>query len=632
MTSTIKPLLINKLNSTINPLINNITDDDLKSSVDTYYKKEVEKLNNIESLSEIYNTFNSILSDTNSYIKTETEKLLISLKNKALEEINPYLTTLINKIPYEEVKSDVNTYYNTLKKNLEDSTSIDDVKSWSSNTKTSLEKFALNEAKKVALSKLDDAVTIGLNKLANKELKEDLNTFKTKEVEKLNNVETLDDLKSTTTEVLSEVEAHIKSLLATTVKSYISSLTQIETATAYDYIPDSMKPSYQNNLVDTSKIAYDFTSTTNVSDILKQGFGEQWQMVIENINQSVMMAKVSNVGQTVLTAAGNALDIFVENSYADTMSHEFEGDSYTAYFSFDGDLLKFYIYFKSSVEVPGFGELKPTVLMEYDLSSQAKGMYISLGDKYKVKYVISDNFYEMATTYGLEVSGKDVSRSSYLSISKDNNKTVGHIYEYTTYEGSDKIKACADFYVENGYVSVVGNKASGMVAFKGYVNELYLENEGRLLGYEVREDLTVAGITGTYNTIWFNLWDISGINKIKVEDKSDKNTSSRSTADVYINDSSDLFIPTYNTKLVKTSRKYDVELRTRYYYSYDKENDKYVSTEVKIPMMFIQEGDNYNSFEKDVKSDNGLELSVSLSQTYLNKILADYDTLIDVFI
>ncbi len=39
-------------------------------------------------------------------------------------------------------------------------------------------------------------------------------------------------------------------------------------------------------------------------------------MIVENIDQSVAMAKVFNVAQTVLNAAGNAVDIYITNSYA----------------------------------------------------------------------------------------------------------------------------------------------------------------------------------------------------------------------------------------------------------------------------------------------------------------------------
>ncbi len=194
------------------------------------------------------------------------------------------------------------------------------------------------------------------------------------------------------------------------------------------------------------------------------------------------------------------------------------------------------------------------------------------------------------------------------------------------------ISACADFYVENGYVSVVGNKASGMVGFDGYVSELYSATEGRLLGYEVREEVLGVG----YDTLWFNLWDISGINSVKVTEKTDANKSDKSTVDVYLNGSSTMLSPTYNTKKVvvtiKTSRKYDVEYRNRYYYTYDAENEKYVCNEVQVPMFFVQEGDNYNSLSTDMKSDNGLTVSVSLSSVKLNKLLSDYDTYIPVFI
>ena len=49
-------------------------------------------------------------------------------------------------------------------------------------------------------------------------------------------------------------------------------------------------------------------------------------------------------------------------------------------------------------------------------------------------------------------------------------------------------------------------------------------------------------------------------------------------------------------------------------------------------MLFIQEGENMSSFSSDMLKDNNLDVSVSLSPTYLNKILDDNDTLIDIFI
>ena len=162
-----------------------------------------------------------------------------------------------------------------------------------------------------------------------------------------------------------------------------------------------------------------------------------------------------------------------------------------------------------------------------------------------------------------------------------------------------------------------------------YINELYNVTQGDLIGYEVREELSAV----VYNTLWFNLADIQGINSVKVLEKSKANESKKSTVDVYINGSSKLLVPTYNKEfLVKTSRKYDIELRTRHYYTYDSDKEEYVDNEITVPMMFIQEGDNYNSFAADFLADNQTVVSVALEEDSLNKILADYDTYIDVFI
>lgn len=631
---TLKPLAIQKLNGVINPLIEKITYEELKNSVQSFYDTEMAKIDATETLAEVSDTFKEILDDTKTFISTETEKVIIALKNRALEELDPYVAALIAKIPYDTLKIDTQALYNEEKKKLEAVDTIEGFEPCVKEIRDDLEEYALTETKKIAVTKLQEVVDAGIAKIPNPEFKEDLTEFSKTEIAKLNAVTAIEDVPTTLTTVITETEAHIQGLLVNTVKEYVARLTAVETATAYDYLPTAMNPSYSSNVVNASSINYDFTSFTNVSTINQAGYGEQWQMVVENINQSVAMAKVFNVAQTALSSAGNAVDIYITNSYAEEMSHTFSGSGYSGKFEFKDAKLVFNITLTDSVTVPGFGSVKPVIKMEYDLTKEAKGMFISLGDSYKVKYVITENGYEMATTYGLTIAGKAASRSSYLSIVKSNGKTTGHIYEYTTYEGSDKIKACADFYVENGYVSVVGNKSSGMTGFDGYINELYSANEGRLLGYEVREELTIAGVTGTYNTLWFNLWDIQGINSVKVTDKTDSNKSGKSTVDVYLNGSSKMLSPTYNTKPIigKTSRKYDIEYRTRYYYTYDAENDMYVANAVQVPMMFIQEGDNYNSFSADMLSDNGITASVSLSSNHLNKILDDYDTLIDVFI
>lgn len=633
VSSTLKPLAIEKLNSIINPLIQKIGHKELKETVQDFYEAEIIKVNSVESLDDLATVFDEIVIDTKEFIAQETEKIIIALKNKAIEELDPYVTQLIAKIPYDALKKDTIEFYNDEKLKLDAVDTIDGFEPCVEEIKEDLEVFALSEAKKIAILKLEEVVDAGLDKIPNQEIKEDLETFAELESAKINAVNKIEDIPGVLETLIIETEEHIKELLVNTVKEYVNRLSKVETATAYDYLPEAMHPTYEGNVLSADKINYDFTSFTNISDITSIGFGEQWQMVVENINQSVSMAKIFNIVKTVLNAAGNAVDIYIENSYAEEMNYSFSGEDYKGVFAYTDSKLVFNIEITKNINIPICGAVKPVIKMEYDLIKDAKGIFISLGDEYKVKYVVSNNVYEMATTYGVTVLGKSGSRSSYLSISTENNKTIGHIYEYTTFEGSDKIKACADFYVENGYVSVVGNKASGMTAFDGYVNELYSANNGKLLGYEVREELTFAGVKGTYNTLWFNLSDIEGIDSIKVTEKTSSNQSSKSLYDVYLNGSNKLFVPTYNKKLlVETSRKYDIELRTKYIYTYDSVNEEYIANEVLIPMMFIQEGENFDSFVEDVKEDNNFDLLVILAESHLNKILLDYDTLIDIFI
>ena len=53
-------------------------------------------------------------------------------------------------------------------------------------------------------------------------------------------------------------------------------------------------------------------------------------------------------------------------------------------------------------------------------------------------------------------------------------------------------------------------------------------------------------------------------------------------------------------------------------------------------MMFIQEDNdkdsNYSDYPSDMSHDNGITSTVTLNLAVLNKILADYDSLIDDFI
>ncbi|MCQ2799673.1 MAG: hypothetical protein MJ228_02760 [Bacilli bacterium] len=698
-TTTLLQLVIRKLGQYFQPIIDNLPDEALKTSVQNFYEQKMALIASAMTLDDVVSLYKTITDDTIEFIRTETERILILLKNQAIEECDAYILALIEKIPYDALKTDTRTFYNTekvkiqnantiealkelvpeLKKDVLDyaitetirigtaeldtfvtaliekipsetlktdtrtfyntekgklnsCTTIEGVVTALAEIKDDLVDYALTESKKVAKEELDALVQAGLSKLPNASIKAELNDFYDVEILKIMAISNLDNLKPTMETVLQETEAFIKGLVVRTAKDYLDQLLDYNLADPYQYVPAAMKPTYANNFV-ASPIT-DFTRDTAVADMNRQGFGDQWQMIVENINQMIFVTSAMNAVDAVMTTVSNAMKIYITNSTTETLAHTIDNDDCTATLSFADDLFALSVDLKGSYSIPAIGSASPTIKMALDIATMKKAIYISLNESNSIKYTMTDDEFELACTYGITIAGQSGSRTSYFETKKDEDgNRYGHIYEYTSYQGSDKIQACADFYVNDGYVSVVGNKASGMAGFTGFINELYSESTGRLLGYKVKEVLSAGGVATTYNTLWFNLWDISGINSVRVTDKTKANTSSKSTVDVYLNGSTTLFKPTYNTLVVKTSRKYDIELRNKTYYNLV--DEKVVATKVEVPMMFIQDDNssntNYSDFSTNFLDDNGFAASVTLPAAQLAKIRSDYNTLIPIF-
>ncbi|MBR2505677.1 MAG: InlB B-repeat-containing protein [Bacilli bacterium] len=418
------------------------------------------------------------------------------------------------------------------------------------------------------------------------------------------------------------------------IKTYFQTLLQVVGHDPYSYIPDTMQPENSDNHVTASQVNYDFNNFTNVSNIKYGGHGEQWHMVLENIQESERFYSVLSLGEAAINASVVLFNNYLDNNPEDTASHSLNETTYTAKLDFHNDLLAYTIQYKTNLNIPFFGEVMPQIDMTYNIKTLEKSVRVQLTENNAMKYVVTDDMYEFAIEYGVET----VSRKAYFQISRDKDENVaGHIYEFVQYKDKDLVPACADFYITDEYTSVVGNKASGLVGFKGYINELYETEQGKLLGYEVRETLTILGVSGQYNTLWFNLNSISGITNVKaVENENNTGTyTNKNPHDVYLNNSTSVFEPTYNKKLgVNTSRKYDVELRKQYFYGYNE--GQFTTYETKIPMMFIQANNdkdtNFSDFPADILSKSGISASVNLATKYLNKIQSDYATLIDLFI
>ncbi len=418
----------------------------------------------------------------------------------------------------------------------------------------------------------------------------------------------------------------------TSISDYLKSCVTALNQDPYSYIPDSMKPTYSANYVTQNDVTYDFTSFTSISTVNYGGFGEQWQMVIDNIMQSQNYFAVLSLIETAVNTSVVAFNNHFDKNPSDT-NKEITDTGYYAKVNFANNLLTYTIQIKTGKTIPFFGEVLPQIDMTYDINSKERSVRINLSDTNAMRYIINDNSYIFAIEYGVEAGH----RTAYCSLTKDEDENVnGHIYEYITLKDKDAVKSCADFYIGDTYTSVVGNKASGIIGFDGYINELYKTDEGKLVGYKVKETKTVLTVSGTWHTLWFNLSDISGITNVKLTDHTEDNDNTLNTKNVYVNNSSTIFTPAYNTQIIigKTSRKFDIEYRTRHFYGLQDQDLYHYS--VSIPMMFIQDDHdkytNFTDFSADMLATNNITSSVTMATTLLTKIRDDYDNLIPTFI
>lgn len=400
------------------------------------------------------------------------------------------------------------------------------------------------------------------------------------------------------------------------IKGYLSQLLNSYQKTPYSYIPPTMLPGYAANTISPDAVSLDYSHFVSVSDIQSGGFGEQWHMVADNLYQSQLFFRVLETAEGLTSSSIVAFNNYIDQNPANTAHYNFKDGIYSITINFDGEKIFYVIDY--SANVPALGNQTVQIAMLMNIETEEKEVRIQIGNSNALRYKIKNNSYEFALQY-LN------SRSVYFSFNQLPNGSVeGRIYESLTLEGKE-IASAADFYIDDNYVSVVGNKASGIPGFSGYINELYRTSTGKLLGYEVRESLSSI----VYNTLWFDFSYVSGIDSIRYQEKTDSAEEA-----FYLNDSDTAFAvkKVGGLSVKRWSRRYDIEFRTQYFYVYDAEKDSYKEVSVKTPMLFIQE-EVYTDFNKDVKSENSnLDLSVSLSGSDQQKIRNDYATLVDSFI
>jgi len=385
----------------------------------------------------------------------------------------------------------------------------------------------------------------------------------------------------------------------------------------YDFIPETMRPGFEETLVDPSDIVTDYSSFVNIKNIPSHGFGEQWDMILTNLQQSMLFFNVLTVVEGLTTTSVTAFNNYLDKNPSETAHYEFKHGQYDVTISYGEDGILFYVL-NYDVDIPLLdGKQRAQIALAMDVKSGEKTVRVQLGDANALTYTMTENAYTFAIRY-LGV------RRAFFTISRDQDGAVqGHIYEYLTVKNVE-IASAADFIITDTYVTAVGNKADGMVGFTGYICELYDVENGRMIAYEVRETLKSI----VYNTLWFDLDTFEGFETIRYREKTETEDAA-----FFLNGKTAEWknkkVGGIGSKML--SRRFDIEFRTQYFYAYDEANDEYVKIAAQVPMLFIQE-ENYDTAVADIQSTNSITVSLLLSESALEQLMENYDTYVDVFI
>lgn len=401
------------------------------------------------------------------------------------------------------------------------------------------------------------------------------------------------------------------------IKGFLAALLSGYQLNPYSFIPKSMLPGFDGALVEVEDIPTGYGSAVNVSKIPTVGYGEQWNMIVENLQESQLFFNALSAVEAISSASMTAFNNYFDKNPADTAHHNFKDGIYTVTVDFDGEVLTYLLDYTATF--PLIGEQTAQIALMMEVETGEKIVRVQLGDANALTYTVFEDSYTFAIRY-LGV------RRAYFSVKRDEDGNVsGHIYEHLTAASVD-LSSAADFYITEDYVMAVGNKADGLVGFQNSICELYDAESGAFLGYEVCESKTVSIVSVTFNTLWFDLASFDGFTSIRYDAENNL---------FYVNGSSDAFEAkkvggNILTNHKAESRRFDIELRTRYVYTYDEATETYTKHKIEVPMLFVQE-ENFGTLASDVADTNGITVSFRESAADLAVLQEAYDTLLTPF-
>ncbi len=336
----------------------------------------------------------------------------------------------------------------------------------------------------------------------------------------------------------------------------------------WEFLPEIFSSEYH-----TVTTLVDYSNFVNVSSIPKNGIGKQMDTVYGLLNIGEKAISVVNKVYAVMNSIKSLYSAFI-----DTTDEEKDYSNSVGNISFAIEIKEDVYYLNA--------ELLGVKVKIYSNGGNGYGARVQLTNTTVLKYTVKEDYLLVA----LDVLDSSVTQIEFV---RKNKQVCGYLYE-TIFNGSDFLSTSSLVYVEDSYTIIIGNKGDFILTSEGTNCEVYSNTTGTLVGSEVREILKGKA----YNTLWYNLYSIGGITNIKKEDK--KNGSNADT--IYINNASKA-IHSKNVSLTDWSRRFDIEFKTMYFYSYNEDKEEYDQVKIEIPMVFIQE-DYLSTFIEDFSEEN----------------------------
>lgn len=369
----------------------------------------------------------------------------------------------------------------------------------------------------------------------------------------------------------------------------------------WTFLPESFA---LENKVYKGSPSMNYTSFVNVSAIPNTGIGKQMNILydimldIENVMgyldpiyqtantlatayQTFINENPDDYNNFTTTIAGVSVTIILDEGYNLTISYN------------DISLELYYINFEDGYIYGGRLFITEANVIKYE--------------------VTEDSFVIAARLFG--------TFRAHIEFTRDDDGVRGSLYHFVGVNEVG-INTRALLHVGNTHTTIIGEKGDFLIQATTKRNvEVYDNQTGLMVGSEVKESVPIVG---TYDTMWYPLGNLTGINNIKVIATANGNNANS----IYINNKDTLFV-THNT--LTGARQYDIELKTQYFYTFNATTDEYTKIELQIPMFFIWRAYEESTGYTQVNSRNSITVTNTTTATDKNAIYYGYDVLLPIY-